>query len=700
MNAGVPPAPPGDASMASPAAKAALTKLDTSSVFKVEARSPRLANSRGPDNKDSAFTDVGSTNEGAGSFKAGASSVDAATSPRSGKAVSVWGRSFRNSDPRWQVMEFFRPGDRRGPLGYLRRHNLVPEGEVSEYFTVWRPTSMSAIRMMIEGNATGKGLNVKGKSAKSGCLSGFVPFLQISEEDHKALVCSRRFEGRVRVYFQSEALREEAIQNLKVVMAEMRVTAQHARMLADGVTEGTVSLTDELHEKALRDTQLDMERPEIDKIDTFATRAYGLEIPERLMWEAFVVRQDISHPEGWDTLRPSEPAFMDMNMHAMREDSQPLAVIWQWDQAKPMNPRGLLVAYEEDQVRPVASDMDAFLMGSKGLDFQPLPSEQVDLVNWLLDNIDERVLAQPNSAPWTKRWLEVLKAEAKRGFHPELPRFGFGDPTSYEIMASAVNQLRISGAVRHGAECFNFYFPQDLDENFLIIWQGFEKVPWRYVHPDGLREFLLNRIEDGFSFPMNPKWVLCDEGFYELFDKLDKSPQAQKSLSAWFPAESGLRERLREIHEKYPNGFVRTALGAGEQPESLLADHDAAQWELKRFMTLQRAKRKMSAIIRLRAGARRASMAKEAIAKAVAEEEAQAQQQSAETSSESEPEADDVAAPAANGVVDDAASEVASAPTANGEALSDGSVKTPAKTADVPATDPAASNGVTEKGPA
>ena len=40
--------------------------------------------------------------------------------------------------------------------------------------------------------------------------------------------------------------------------------------------------------------------------------AIGLDIPERLMWEALVVRQDISHKPGWETGRPSEPAFMDM----------------------------------------------------------------------------------------------------------------------------------------------------------------------------------------------------------------------------------------------------------------------------------------------------------------------------------------------------------------------------------------------------
>lgn len=61
---------------------------------------------------------------------------------------------------------------------------------------------------------------------------------------------------------------------------------------------------------------------------------------------------------------------------------------------------------------------------------------------------------------WTGRWLDVLKVENERGFHPTLPEFGFGDPTSYRLIEDVVNVTRVCGAVRHGAECFNFYFPQ------------------------------------------------------------------------------------------------------------------------------------------------------------------------------------------------------------------------------------------------
>ena len=69
------------------------------------------------------------------------------------------------------------------------------------------------------------------------------------------------------------------------------------------------------------------------------------------------------------------------------------------------------------------------------------------------------------------RWLNVLKEEARNGFHPELPKYGFGDPTSYGLIGAIVDAMSVCGAVRHGAECFNFYFPQELDAEFLVVWE-------------------------------------------------------------------------------------------------------------------------------------------------------------------------------------------------------------------------------------
>ena len=61
----------------------------------------------------------------------------------------------------------------------------------------------------------------------------------------------------------------------------------------------------------------------------------------------------------------------------------PRVVVWQYDQHEWCNPNGLLVAYEEHgKVTPVASDIDAFTIGCRGMRMEkPLPSEQLKLVS-------------------------------------------------------------------------------------------------------------------------------------------------------------------------------------------------------------------------------------------------------------------------------------------------------------------------------
>ena len=118
----------------------------------------------------------------------------------------------------------------------------------------------------------------------------------------------------------------------------------------------------------------------------------GLEMPARLLWEAYVRRQEISHPAGWETGRPSEPDYMDMNLHSARkvEPAQPRVVVFQYDALRPLNPRGLLVAYEEHgRVQPVASDFDAFLIGSRGLPYPPTPPWQLPFLSSMVMHVEE-----------------------------------------------------------------------------------------------------------------------------------------------------------------------------------------------------------------------------------------------------------------------------------------------------------------------
>jgi len=522
-------------------------------------------------------------------------------SPQTAVKSGTWVKSLIDSDPRQQISEYFKPGDKRGPCGFLRdnKMKLVNEEQPSKFFSVWRPTSMIALRMMLEGRATGKGLNVKGKSAKQGELSGFVPFLQISEEEHKHRVGTSPKEARIRVYYQSIQGREEALSKIFPLLDEMDEKGHAAESAMKSEDMGLIEHTDEERDGILKHTLYLMDDPTIELLDPIECDTYGgswgLDMPERLFREVYIVRADISHIPGWESGRASEPAFMDANLHATREiNMHHQAVVWQYDKVNPMNPRGLLVAYEEDVVKPVASDLDAFLVGSKNMSFDSLPQDQVDLVQWLVGNL-EGVLSDPQPAGWMTRWLEVLKTEAHKGFHPEIPRFGFGDPTSYSIIGGAVKKTKKTGGVRHGPECFNFYFPQELDEEYLIVWEGFDKGSWKYVDEPTLRAFLSARIDDGYSFPLNPKWVLCDQGWYDLWEKMNASKAAAAALDSWFPRSSGLRERIAKIHEDHPEGFKHTAADGHVIEHEI--DCDMADLLLERDMTLQRAKQKLKMVL-------------------------------------------------------------------------------------------------------
>ena len=454
---------------------------------------------------------------------------------------------------------------------------------------------------------------------------------------------------------------------------------------------------------------------------------FGLELSDRLLWKALVEPADITRPTGsiWETGRPSQPAFQDMNWAAIyntrknqtktkpkttknnkniqsrflkqyrhqqeqqeqqrMEQQQPRVVLVQMNYENPIDPRGLIMAYEENgRIVPVVSDFDCFTMGTRGFTYEtPLPSTQIQLLEWCLDNIQQILELQSSSSSslllsndnnntneknennnnndtttrtttsttvnWTTRWLDILKQHAAKGFHPEIPQFGFGDGTSYDIVSNAVHSLKQTGAVRHGAESFNYYFPQDLDDHFLIVSQTCcssssscssspttmstltrnhqnviinPKVPWKYVNRIELQEFLSQRIQEGYTFPLNPKWILCDDpNWKSLYDQLLSSPRrdVQNSLHIWYPPM--IRKRIQTIHEQYPQGFVyekkkkqqhkkkKIIIMPNQQQQDDEDDEDEeeeemdgtaamdlATLELEQFLVLRRAKMKMICI--------------------------------------------------------------------------------------------------------
>mmetsp|Transcript_107677 Transcript_107677/g.195930 ORF Transcript_107677/g.195930 Transcript_107677/m.195930 type:complete len:1208 (+) Transcript_107677:133-3756(+) len=520
-------------------------------------------------------------------------------------SMSMLHAASYKTDPRKLISDFYRPGDEKGPKGSLELQADLPEGmdeddaaasegkRVSNWFAVFRPTSRDAVAKMLSGAGVGKGLNVKGKSAKKNRLSGFVPFLQISDNAHKKDLEALPKDSRIRVFYRTEAARTAALNTMRNFVEKKQskrtsikrpwkkqktkkdqgqdstsqkdsgeqsfalgVDSSNEEAAAFMTNRASNSMASSASLKSAGDTAFSGIPYDVD--DGYAPAVFGLVLAGPLLHEIYLVKPDLSPSVEWETGRKSEPAFMNMNLHAVTSESRPEIVLYQHDEADPMNPRGLLIAYAEKSVKPVVSDFDAFLVASRNMRYKRLPHDQADLVNWCLTHVEE-VLASPGQDSWTTRWLEVLREESDKGFHPTVPEFGFGDPISIQFIRDVVNHTSACGAVRHGAECFNFYFPQELDDEYLIVWEGFPSKPWEYVCERELRDFVLKRVGDGFRFPVNPVWPVRDPGWYEVLSALkastEKHGDREDTLDCWYPKESGILDQIDRIHEAYPRGF-------------------------------------------------------------------------------------------------------------------------------------------------
>ena len=112
---------------------------------------------------------------------------------------------------------------------------------------------------------------------------------------------------------------------------------------------------------------------------------------------------------------------------------------------------------------PVCSDFDSLLMGTRRVKYStPLPDDQVEIMRWMISGVEEVLDRQTEDQDWTNCWVEILRKATKQGFHPDIPRYGFGDAQSYSIMKQATESVRLSGAVRHGSEWYVYLFLQNL----------------------------------------------------------------------------------------------------------------------------------------------------------------------------------------------------------------------------------------------
>jgi hypothetical protein len=460
-----------------------------------------------------------------------------------------WLRSLSRRDPRYCIKAFFDDVATDGADNIEEENGFQPEllspllsmFQRSSIFSVWRPTSVDSIRKMMTGQGTGKGLDIKGKSAKMGKLSAYVPFLQIHDDMHKTKIRLLPRDGRIRVFYKKREARNHArltlleimndmvkrvadaeralnlvqevpkgpknrrhrptssesdrpsaaeLQKLKKRLSNDETTSQHLQSVKDDEEKlrigpggrlsnssgnlfrrasftsfAVASDEDEIHWKVI--DEWDMDDPSVQLIDDYSPKCFGIDMPKRLFWEGYVMRaKDISREPGseYDTGRPSRASFQDMNFASIKDDFEedtPRAVVWQYTDPylppnepdpDPMMPQTLLMAYEEHgTVKPVVSDFDCFLLGTRGVRFRSnLPDEQVKMVHQMVDDI-EKILkdcSEGRSTNWTAGWLNEMKRHITQ---VKMPKYGFGDPKSYAIMKYAVQRLEEFGAVRHGA---------------------------------------------------------------------------------------------------------------------------------------------------------------------------------------------------------------------------------------------------------
>ena len=70
-----------------------------------------------------------------------------------------------------------------------------------------------------------------------------------------------------------------------------------------------------------------------------------------------------------------------------------------------------------------------------------------------------------------------------------------------------------------------------------------------------MRQFLVERVKDGFSFPINPCWPVRDPGWMDVLKALQGNAEAMNNLKSWFPPESGVLDKIKSMHSNNPNGF-------------------------------------------------------------------------------------------------------------------------------------------------
>ena len=142
-----------------------------------------------------------------------------------------WLVSFARKENRGQIRECFEN------LSEVDHEETRGNESPPFAFTVWRPTKAIAIQRMMTGQATGKGLDFNSKSAKSGKLSGYVPYLHIHEERRKAKCKTLSCSARTRIFFARNVTCDHVLECLNPLQENMSnaVKARRAQNISGSI---------------------------------------------------------------------------------------------------------------------------------------------------------------------------------------------------------------------------------------------------------------------------------------------------------------------------------------------------------------------------------------------------------------------------------------------------------------------------------
>jgi len=87
------------------------------------------------------------------------------------------------------------------------------------------------------------------------------------------------------------------------------------------------------------------------------------------------------------------------------------------------------------------------------------------------------------------------------------------------------------------------------------------------LNEKSLRTFLLDRLKEGFSFPINPVWPVRDKGWFEVFKAMHESKASWGCIQAWYPPQVQIVEKIYEMNKEHPDGF--RIVDSGDIPMSL-----------------------------------------------------------------------------------------------------------------------------------